>query len=135
MPFIWRGFENLFNYDVVWVGGILYNLSNDGYYHYNPDLTQQNSTGYTAEPFVQTDIAVPTVDGYITRMGDSYDYPCIWLPTATGGTSDTAYCDEFKRQGTVTTRALNWGGSGVFGFVYSSIYYSSSCGRLAYSQF
>ena len=139
VSFKWRGFENLFNNEVVWVGGILYNKSNDGYIHYNPDLTQQNDTGYTEEPFIQTDISVPNETGYIKAMSNSEDYPFLWLPVELGGTSDTAYCDEFYKQGTISgIRGLKWGESGVFGFAYSTFTIASNnpaCGRLAYCRF
>nr|DAK91588.1 MAG TPA: tail collar fiber protein [Caudoviricetes sp.] len=140
VSFKWRGFENLFNYDVVWLGGILYNKGDDGYIHYNPDLTQQNDTGYTEEPFVKTDISVPNATGYIKEMSNSEDYPFLWLPVELDGASDTAYCDKFtKIIITNPTRGIRWGDSGVFGFssarVSDIVSTITACGRLAYCRF
>ena len=137
VPFIWRGFEQLFNNTVVWLGGILYNRNTDNYIHYNPDLTQQNEIGYTEEPFVQTDISVPNETDYITKMSDSEDYPFLWLPVELGGACDLAYCDEFTRVGSANnTRGLRWGNFGVFGFSCSiSNSTTYAYGRLAYCRF
>lgn len=140
VSFKWRGFENLFNCYDVWLGGILYNDSIDDYIHYNPDLTQQNETGYTEAPFVQTDISVLKETGYIKAMSNSEDYPFLWLPVELDGTSDTAYCDKLYR---VTTRGgfrgIRWGNTGVFGFSCSYASYKQfihqACGRLAYCRF
>lgn len=128
VPFKWRGFENLFNNDYTWVGGILYNTSTYGNdFRFNPDLTRQELT--TLSEFEDTGIKVPD-SGYISKLADSVEYPYLALPVETHGTSDTAYCDEFTNSGKAT-RGLRWGHAGLFGFTH----FNYASGWLAYSRF
>lgn len=128
-PFKWRGFENIFCFYGIWVGGIMGNTATSKNFMFNPALSKQKLT--TLDEFVDTGILIPA-DGYISKIVDSKDYPYLALPVETKATSNTGYCNEFTDSGG-GTKGLLWGATGLFSFSLSTSRYFS--GRLAYSRF
>lgn len=114
---VWRGIENFVGEDYTWIDGILiydnkYWVCNDiskyanTIYVYNANGEITEDYQYSPLPFL-----LPRT-GYITKMG--YDETTgITLPAETGGTSDTAFCDNFHSPRLNTAISLCRFGSGI----------------------
>lgn len=96
VPFVWRGFENLYGQDTMLVDGV--KIMSTGYYV----ADDYNAYGDDTKPDIDENYHLlsykhPNEKGYISELGFDENYPYAVLPIEVNGTADTGYCDEFQR--------------------------------------
>ena len=134
----YRGIENLYNYkDSCIAGAFLYS----GKYYISDDV---NNYTLSIDNFVESSCAVPDKPGYISKIESDNDLLGISLPTQADGSSDTDFCDYFRKLGRVINTVIypccleaeNGTAGGLFVYSFNSHSSSVNClARIAYRKY
>lgn len=92
-PFKYRHMENIYCSQDCFLFGA---LVKDGKYYVCEDPSEYGDV--VTETYKEISYSRP-VTGFIVEMGCDNEYPYVCFPKKTGGTSDTDYCDEFRKEG------------------------------------
>ncbi len=93
-PFKYRHMENIYCGQQSFLFGV---LVKGGEYYVCENPEEYGKT--VMDTYKKLSYSRPEASGYIMEMGCDTMYPYVCLPEKIGGTSDTDFCDEFRKEG------------------------------------
>ena len=133
---VYRGKETPYGNAFEWISDILFERAGAGTdespYTYNihflPDATKY-AAGAVTNDYVKLNFTLPTVDGYVKKLGFDSRFPFLRIPSEVGAGSNTYYSDYcyYPRYALCAARVGgSWGYGSYTGPCYWNCYYTPS---------